>query len=130
MNEQASYSRRERQIMDIVYARGQASVTDVLADMADPPTRTAVRTMVRILEEKGHLKHHKKGREFIYQPTVLRQRAARSALHRLLEVFFNGSFEKVAATHLLDPDARLSDEELGRIAELVRVARERRTRRE
>ena len=120
MDGQASYSRRERQIMDIVYARGQASVTEVLADMADPPTRTAVRTMVRILEEKGHLKHRKAGRKYVYQPMRPRKRAARSALRRVLHVFYGGSLENAVAAHLADPDAELSKEDLKRLADLIK----------
>ena len=69
MDEHSKLSRRERQVMDIIYARGQAGASDVLAAMGDPPSRASVRTFLRILEEKGHLTHHKRGREFIYQPT-------------------------------------------------------------
>ena len=75
MAEQARLSGRERQIMDIVYARGEATATHVLADMADPPSRTAVRTFLRILEEKGHLKHRKEGREYVYRPIRPRTQA-------------------------------------------------------
>ncbi len=116
-------SRRERQIMDIVYARGEASATDVLSDMPDPPTRTAVRTMLRILEEKGHLVHKKKGREFIYQPTRARTRAGLSALRRVVQTFFEGSLEKAVAVHLSDPKSDLSEGELKRLADLIRQAR-------
>ena len=130
MDEHVKYSRRERQIMDVVFARGRASVTDVLAEMPDPPTRTAVRTMLRILEGKGHLAHDKRGREFIYRPTTPRNRAARSALRRVLDVFFDGSFEKAAATHLLDPGSDLSEEELARVAALIRDIREKKRRAE
>jgi len=116
-------SRRERQIMDIIYARGEASATDVLSDMPDPPTRTAVRTMLRILEEKGHLVHKKKGREFIYQPTRARTRAGLSALRRVVQTFFEGSLEKAVAVHLSDPKSDLSEDELKRLADLIRQAR-------
>lgn len=116
-------SRRERQIMDIIYARGEASATDVLSDMPDPPTRTAVRTMLRILEEKGHLVHKKKGREFIYQPTRARARAGLSALRRVVQTFFEGSLEKAVAVHLSDPKSDLSEGELKRLADLIRQAR-------
>jgi BlaI family transcriptional regulator, penicillinase repressor len=116
-------SRRERQIMDIVYARGEASASDVLNDMPDPPTRTAVRTMLRILEEKGHLAHKKKGREFIYQPTRARTRAGLSALRRVVQTFFEGSLEKAVAVHLSDPKSELSGDELKRLADLIRQAR-------
>ena len=116
-------SRRERQIMEVVYARGEASVNEALSDMPDPPSRTAVRTMMRILEEKGHLKHKKKGREFIYRPVRPRARAARSALRRVLQTFFDGSLGQAVAVHLADPKSRLSEEELKSLAELIREAK-------
>jgi predicted transcriptional regulator len=80
-------SRRERQIMEIVFAREQATALEVVAALPDPPTKTAVRTLLRILEEKGHLKHVQRGREFVYQPTQPRLRAARSAFQRVLKTF-------------------------------------------
>ena len=123
MDEQAQLSRRERQIMDIVYAHGEATVTQVVGAMADPPSRTTVRTLMRILEQKGHLKHRKAGREFVYQPTKPRGRAGRSALRRVVEVFFGGSIERAVAAHMADPGAKLSPEELDRLAELIRRVR-------
>lgn len=127
MDDQADrdLSRRERQIMGIVYARGQASATEVLNGLPDPPTRTAVRTLLRILEDKGHLKHTKRGREFVYRPTRPRARAGRSALRRVLQTFFDGSLENAVAVHLSDPQSALSAEELERLADLVRRARKR-----
>ena len=116
-------SRRERQIMDTVYALGQASASQVLGGLPAPPSRTAVRTMLRILEGKGQLKHKKKGREFIYQPTRPRASAGRSALQRVLHTFFEGSLEKAVAVHLSDPKSGLTAEELKRLADLVRQAR-------
>ena len=116
-------SRRERQIMDVIYARGEASVVEVAEGLADPPGVTAVRTMVTILEEKGHLTHTKRGREFIFQPTVPRKRAGRSAMRRVLQTFFDDSLESAVANHLSDPTARVSDEELKRLAALIRQAR-------
>lgn len=115
-------SRRERQIMDIIYARGEATATDVLADMLSPPTRTAVRTMLRILEEKGHLVHTKNGREFVYKPTRARSHAGLSALRRVVQTFFEGSIEKAVAVHLSDPKSDLSEDELKRLAGLIRQA--------
>src|SRR5262245_36414467 len=114
-----SLSRRERQIMDIVFARGSASAAEIALEMPDPPTNTAVRTLLRILEEKGHLKHAKRGREFVYQPTQPRQRAARSAFHRVLQTFFDGSLEKAVAAHLASGAAKLSAEELQRLETLI-----------
>ena len=113
-------SRREREIMDIVYARGQASATEVLEDMPDLLTRSSVSTMLRILEEKGHLKHKKKSREFIYQPIKARKRAGQSAMRRVLKTFFDDSLEKALAAHMADPRAKLSASELKRLGELIR----------
>ncbi len=113
-------SRREREIMDIVYARGQASATEVLEDMPDLLTRSSVRTMLRILEEKGHLKHTKKSREFIYQPIKPRKRAGQSAMRRVLKTFFDDSLEKAVAAHMADPGAELSASELNRLGKLIR----------
>ena len=115
-------TRRERQIMDVVYARGEASATDVLADMPDPLHRTTIRTMLRILEEKGHLVHKTKGREFFYEPTRPRTRAGLSALRRVVQTFFEGSLEKAVAVHLSDPRSKLSDDQLKRLADLIRQA--------
>lgn len=102
---------------------GQASAREVLAAMADPPSRTAVRTMLRILEDKGQLRHSKKGREFIYEPTRPRASAGKSALGRVLKVFFDGSLEQAVALHLSDPASELSDDELKRLAALIRQMR-------
>ena len=100
MDEQLQLSRRERQIMDIIYARGKATATGVLQDMADPPSRESVRTLLRILEGKGHLRHHKVGREFVYGTVRPVRKAAQSALDRVLSTFFGGSIEQAVASHL------------------------------
>ena len=123
MDLQSQLSRRERQIMDIVYAHGEASIADVLKELPDPPARGAMGRMIRILEDKGHLKHYQKGREFIFQPTVSRQRAGPSALRRVVDTFFSGSLRQAVAAHLAQRDANVSDEELKRLAELIRQAR-------
>lgn len=117
-------SRRERQIMDVIYARGQATAKDVVDGLPDPPSRTAVRTLLRILEGKGHLKHKVVDREYVYSPTRSRARAGKSALHRVIETFFGGSVESALAAHLSDPATQLSDRELERLAALIREARE------
>ncbi len=122
MDEQSQLSRRERQIMDIIYARGKASATEVLRELPNPPSRASVRTMLRILEEREHLKHYKKGREFIYQPTSPRKRAGQSAMRRVLSTFFDGSLEQAVAAHLGDSAAKLSAKELNRLAKLIRQA--------
>ncbi|HEV3262069.1 MAG TPA: BlaI/MecI/CopY family transcriptional regulator [Gemmataceae bacterium] len=116
-------SRRERQIMDIIYARGQAAAAEVFADLPDPPGKTAVRTLLRILEEKGHLKHKQEGLRYIYQPSRARGHAGRSALQRVLRTFFDGSLEKAVAAHLGDSASDLSAEELARLADLINQAR-------
>lgn len=122
MTEHLGLSRRERQIMDIVYARGRARVADVLDHLPDPPSRTAVRTLLTILEDKGHLTHRQRGREYVYQPTRPRKRVGRSALRRVVDTFFEGSFREAVAAHLSDPRADLTEEDLDELAELVRKA--------
>jgi BlaI family penicillinase repressor len=114
-------SKRERQIMDVIYARGEATVSQVMEGIPDPPMRGALRTLLRILENKGHLTHRKQGREFIYRPTQARGQAGRSALGRVLDVFFGGSLENAVAAHLSDPRraARLTPEELRRLSDLI-----------
>jgi len=116
-------SRRERQIMDVIYALKKATATEVVEAIADAPSRTTIRTLMRILEEKGHLKHVKRGREFVYQPTRPRTRAGRSAMRRVVDTFFGGSLEQAVATHLTDPKAELSAEELERIEDLISQAK-------
>ncbi len=112
--------------MDVVYARGTASASQVLDGLPAPPSRTAVRTLLRILEEKGHLKHKKEGREFFYRPTRPRDNAGRSAFRRILHTFFDGSLEKAVSLHLSDPKARFTQEELKRLDDLIHQARNRR----
>lgn len=116
-------SRRERQIMDVIYARGEATALDVLAALPDPPSKTAIRTLMRILEEKGHLTHRADGQTYIFRPIRPREHAAQSALSRVLDVFFSGSLEQAVAMHLGDPATGLSDDELKRLAGLIQQAR-------
>ncbi|HUF63772.1 MAG TPA: BlaI/MecI/CopY family transcriptional regulator [Verrucomicrobiales bacterium] len=123
MSELSKLSRRERQIMEIIYAKGKATATDVLDGMPDAPTRTAVRTFLRILEEKGHLRHKTRGREFVFQPVRRRERAGNSAFQRVLQIFFGGSLEKAVAAHLSDPGADISSEELERLSDLIARAK-------
>ena len=116
-------SRRERQILEILYRRGKASAADVRADMDDAPSYSAVRAMLRVLEEKGHVKHQAEGLKYVYLPTVTRERAKRSAVKHLLDTFFNDSPEKIVAA-LLDVSAtRLTRAELDRMAQLIEKAR-------
>jgi predicted transcriptional regulator len=115
-------SRRERQIMDVVYALGSATALDVVQRLPQPPSKTAVRTLLGILETKGHLVHEERGNAYVYRPTRPRDAAGRSALRRVLVTFFDGSLERAVAAHLADAQ-RLSDEELKRLAGLIRNAR-------
>lgn len=114
-------SRRERQIMDIVYARGQATAAEVTAAMPDPPSYSAVRALLRILEQKGHLRHQQAGPRYVFLPTVSRDRARRSALRNLVRTFFDGSAAQAAAA-LID-QAQLSDEDFDRLATAIDKAR-------
>ena len=120
-------SRRERQIMDVVYRAGRATAAEVHERMPDPPSPTAVRTLLRILEEKGHLRHEKEGVRHVYMPTVPEDRARESMLRHVLRTFFGGS-TKAAMAALID----LSDRELSAAErqELIRMIREARDREE
>lgn len=116
-------SRRERQIMDILYARGAASAADIREEMTDPPSYSAVRSLLRILEDKGHATHEQDGPRYLFRPTIPRETARVSALHHLVETFFDGSAEGTVAA-LLDLESRkLSDEDLDRLATMIERAR-------
>ena len=116
-------SRRERQIVDILYTQGRATAAEVQAALQDPPSYSAVRAMLRILEEKGHIRHEQDGPRYVYLPTVGRDRAKKTALRHVLQTFFNGSAEQALSALLDESDARLSDRELDRLAELIDRAR-------
>ena len=116
-------SRRERQIVDILYAQGKATAADVQAALPDPPSYSAVRAMLRILEDKGHVKHEQDGPRYVYVPTVARDNAKRSALLHVLETFFDGSTEQAISALLDDSASTLSDAELDRLARLIAQAR-------
>ncbi len=119
--EPSPLSRRERQIMDIVYRRTRATAAEVLDDLPDPPTYSAVRAALRLLEEKGELTHEMDGKRYVYRPTTPRNRARTNALQHLLRTFFNGSPEQVV--NALIEDARPSAAELERLAKLIDHAR-------
>jgi BlaI family penicillinase repressor len=119
----AGLSRRERQIMDILYRRGRASAADVMGDLPGDPSYSTVRTQLRVLEDKGHVMHEEDGVRFVYVPAVPRRAARKSALRHLVNTFFDGSAEQVVAAVLGGETSRLSEEELNRIAELVARAR-------
>ena len=117
--------RRERQILEAVYRLEAASVSDVLAELPDPPGYTAVRTCLRILEEKGHLTHTQEGARYIYHPTKPRPPVAREALFKLMETFFGGRPEQIVNTLLNDEERRLSAEDLDRLSAMIAEARKR-----
>lgn len=114
-------SRRERQIMDVIYARGQATAAEVTAALADPPSYSAVRALLRILEQKGHLRHQQDGPRYVFLPTIPRDRARRSALRNLVRTFFDGSSAQAAAA-LID-QSQLSDEDFQRLSQAIDKAR-------
>ena len=116
-------SRRERQVLDILYQRGRATAAEVLAALPEPPSYSAVRALLRILEEKGHVRHEQDGPRYIYLPTVARDNAQRSALRHILQTFFDGSAEQAISALLGDASAKLSRAELDRLARLIDSAR-------
>jgi BlaI family transcriptional regulator, penicillinase repressor len=119
----AGLSRRERQIMEILYQREKASAAEVREAMEDAPSYSAVRAMLRILEDKGHVRHQAEGLKYVYVPVVAREKAKRSAVKHLLDTFFSDSPEQVVAA-LLDVSAkRLKREELDRMAEMIERAK-------
>ena len=121
-------SRRERQIMDVIYARGEATAAQVRAALPDAPGYSAVRALLRILEEKGHLRHRCEDGKYIYMPLQARTEAGKSALRRLVETFFDSSTSKTVAALLATSDAALSDEQLDEMSEMIVQARARRKR--
>ena len=123
MRPAAGLSRRQRQIMDILYQRGKSSAAEVKAAMADAPSYSAVRAMLRVLEDKGHVRHDEEGGRYVYAPAVPRHAARKSALKHLVETFFDGSAEQVVAAVLGGEASRLSDEELDRVSALIEKAR-------
>ena len=122
-NSQEHLSRRERQIMDIIYQRGQATAADVLENLPDPPSYSAVRAMLRVLEEKGHLKHKQQGPRYLFSPKVSREKAKRSALKHLLQTFFDGSATSAVAALLDVSRSSLSDDDLKRLSALIDQAK-------
>jgi BlaI family transcriptional regulator, penicillinase repressor len=116
-------SRRERQIMDILYRQGKASASEVREAMPDAPGYSAVRAMLRVLEDKGHVKHQAEGLKYVYVPTVTRDKAKRSAVKHLLDTFFKESPEQVVAALLDVSSTRLTREELDRMSEMIENAK-------
>lgn len=116
-------SRRERQIMDIVYTHRAVTAGDVLAAMGEGLSRTTVRTQLRTLEEKGFLSHEQAGREYVYRPTKRRATAGRSAMKRVVDTFFEGSLGQAVGNYLADPKSNLTPDEIERLSQLIERAR-------
>src|SRR5580698_6871873 len=122
-NLKAGLSRRERQIMDTLYQRGKSSAAEVRDAMPNAPSYSAVRAMLRVLEEKGHVRHQAEGLKYVYVPTVTRDKAKRSAVKHLIDTFFQDSPEQVVAALLDVSSTRLTREELDRMAEMIEKAK-------
>lgn len=127
-SDERDLSRRERQIMDVLYERGRATAAEVRESLPDPPTYSSVRALLRILEEKGHIRHEVDGTRYVYLPVESARVAAESALARVVRTFFGGSVEQTVATLIRSEDAQLSEEELARLSALIEEARERERR--
>jgi predicted transcriptional regulator len=119
----SSLSRRERQIMDILYRLGRATANEVMSGLSGEPNYSTVRTQLRVLESKGHVRHEEEGLRYVYMPTVPRHAVRQSALRHMLETFFEGSAEKMLSTLLGSEGGKLSDEELERLAQLIEKTR-------
>jgi BlaI family transcriptional regulator, penicillinase repressor len=119
----SALTRRERQIMDILYRRGRATAGEVMEDLSGNPNYSTVRTQLRVLEEKGHVRHEEIGLRYVYAPAVPRRSARKSALRHLVDTFFDGSAEGAVAALLGGEGAKLTDEQLDRIAELVKQSK-------
>ncbi len=124
MSDTTNLSRRERQIMNVLHAEGSATVATVQAKLPDPPTDMAVRRLMHILEEKGHVKRlRKEGREVIYAPAQSKARAGLNALKLVLDTFFGGAVDEALAAHLTRKDSMLTDEQTARIQKLIDEAK-------
>ena len=122
-SDEISVSRRERQILDILYERGRSTAAEVHQRLPDAPSYSSVRTLLRILEEKGHVRHEQEGPRYVFIPKVPRDRAKQSALKRLISTFFDGSAEQAAAALLDGSVTKLGEAELDRLAKLIEDAR-------
>jgi predicted transcriptional regulator len=116
-------SRRERQIMDVLHAMQQATVAEVRAALPDPPGYSAVRALLRILEDKGHVRHRQEGARYVYLPCVSRETASRAALQRVVSTFFRGSVTQTMAALLQQGDTQLTDAELNKLKQLIKEAK-------
>ncbi len=124
MSAEPHLSRRERQIMDALHQHGRATAAEVQAALPDPPSYSAVRALLRILETKGHIKHLKDGARYVYKPRLSRESARRSALKRLVSTFFAGSVTQAVAALLEQADTRFSDSELEKLEKMIEQARQ------
>ena len=124
MFESSSLSRRERQIMDILFAKSEATVRQIQESLEDPPTVMAVRRMLHILEEKGHLKRHQNGREVVYSPLESRKNAGASALKHVIDTFFGGAIDEALAAHFARKET-ISPEQQSRLQEMIANAKQR-----
>jgi BlaI family penicillinase repressor len=123
MSAEQHFSRRERQIMDILHVKTSATAAEVRAALPDPPSYSAVRALLRILEAKGHVRHRQDGVRYVYLPRVSRQAASRSALKRVVSTFFRGSVTQAMAALLENADTELSDSELTKLQQIIKQAR-------
>jgi len=123
MSAEQHLSRRERQIMDVLHAKQSATAAEILAAIPEPPGYSSVRALLRILEDKGHIKHRQEGVRYIYLPCASRESASRSALKRLVSTFFQGSATDAVAALLETHDRHLSDAELDKLQQLIKQAR-------
>jgi len=124
MRNVAQLSRRERQIMEVLFTRGEATVLQITQDLPEPPTTMAVRRMLHILVEKGHLKRRQEGREMVYAPREPKAKAGTNALQGVLETFFGGSLEEALAAHLVSRKEKVSEQERKRLLKLIQQTRE------
>lgn len=116
-------SRRERELLEIIYRLQNSTVTEIMRQMEEPPTRAAVRFLLRVMEEKGHINHTKRGREFVYEATQPRQSVGKSALHNVLHTFFDGSLREGLGAYLADPKVNYDGSELSEIAQMIEEAK-------
>jgi predicted transcriptional regulator len=123
MNIEQQLSRRERQIMDVLHAKEAASVAEIRALLPDPPSYSAVRALLRILKDKGHVRHRQEGARYVYQPRVSRETARRSALKRVVSTFFQGSITQAMAALLEAADTKLSGAELNKLQQIIKQAK-------
>ncbi len=118
-------SRREREIMDLIYAADEISAAEIQEQLVNPPANAAVRNHLRILEEKGHLTRRKSGRKFLYRAKASRLHTGRSAIGRVIDVYFGASLQKAVAAHMADPTAEVTEEELTALEGLIQETRQR-----